>query len=625
MLTTLSLFIFILVFLAAFTPSYQAPYALRISCGARKDVHTPPTNTFWYRDFGYSGGIPTNASRPSFISPPLTTLRYFPLSTGPENCYHIDRVPHGHYSVRVFLGLVTDPTFDNEPLFDVSVEGTVVYSLSSGWSNHDDEQAFVEALVFLEDGTTSICFHSTGHGDPAVLSIEILQVGNNAYNYGPGWGRGTILRTHKRLSCGAKDPKFDVDYSGNHWGGDRFWNSITTFHQNFDRALATKNSIKLSSNVPNYYPEALYQTALVSTDNQPDLIYTTDVDPNRNYSIWLHFAEIDPSVTGEGQRVFDILINGDTEFQGIDIVKMSGDINSALVLNTTVAVSGRSLTISMHPVKGSYVIISAIEIFEIVRAESKTLTDEVRALQKLKNALGLPLRFGWNGDPCVPQQHPWSGVDCQFDSAKSKWVIDGLGLDNQGLRGFLPADISKLSHLQNMNLSENSIQGDIPSSLGTIASLEVLDLSYNFFNGSIPESLGGLTSVRILNLNGNALTGRVPAELGGRLLHRASFNFTDNRGLCGIPGLPTCGPHLTAGAMIGIALGSCVALLLIATCLTCWWKRRQNILRAQQIAARGAPYAKARTHFSRDVQLTRHNNGQEHARTAAENGPILLS
>ncbi|XP_071707287.1 receptor-like protein 4 [Rutidosis leptorrhynchoides] len=625
MLTSLSLLIFLIVFIAAFIPSYQAPYALRISCGARKDLHTPPTNTFWYRDFGYTGGYFTNATRPSFITPPLTTLRYFPLSEGPENCYHIERVPHGHYSIRIFFGLVQDPTFDNEPLFDVSIEGTLVYSLSSGWSNHDDEQAFVEALVFLDDGTATMCFHSTGHGDPAILSIEVLQVGNNAYNFGPTWGKGTILRTHKRLSCGAKSPKFDVDYSGNHWGGDRFWNSITSFTPSSDRPLNTKSSIKLSKNVPNYYPEALYQTALISSDNLPDLTYTSDVDPNRNYSIWLHFAEIDPSVTGEGQRVFDILINGDTVFQEIDIVKLSGDVNSALVLNTTVAVSGRSLTITLQPVKGTHTIISAIEIFEIVRAEAKTLIDEVRALQKLKSALGLPLRFGWNGDPCVPQQHPWSGVDCQFDSAKTKWYIDGLGLDNQGLRGSLPDDISKLTHLQNMNLSENSIQGHIPGSLGKIASLEVLDLSYNFFNGSIPESLGGLTSVRILNLNGNSLSGRVPAALGGRLLHRASFNFTDNKGLCGIPGLPTCGPHLTAGAKIGIALGACAGLLMIATCLTCWWKRRQNILRAQHIAARGAPYAKARTHFSRDVQLTRHNNGHENSRTAAENGPILLS
>ncbi|PWA75693.1 receptor like protein 4 [Artemisia annua] len=583
MVYPLSLHIFILVLLAAFTPSYQAPWAMRISCGARNDVHTAPTNTLWYRDFGYTGGYFTNATRPSFITPPLSTLRYFPLSEGPENCYHIDRIPHGHYSVRIFFGLVKDPTFDNEPLFDVSVEGTLVYSLSSGWSNHDDEQAFVEALVFLEDGSSTICFHSTGHGDPAVISIEILQVGNHAYYFGHEWGRGTILRTHRRLSCGAKAPKFDVDYSGNHWGGDRFWNSISTFGQNSDEPLTTKNAIKLS-NKPNYYPEALYQTGLTSTDNEPDLTYTMDVDPNRNYSVWLHFAEIDPSVKGAGERAFDILINGDTVFQEIDVANMSGGVNSALVLNTTVAVSGRSLTITMHPVIGSHAIISAIEIFEIVRTEAKTLIEEVKALHKLKSALGLPLRFGWNGDPCVPQQHPWSGVDCQFDSVKVKWFIDGLGLDNQGLRGSLPDDISKLSHLQIMNLSENSIQGKIPSALGKLSSLEVLDLSYNFFNGTIPESLGGLTSVRILNLNGNSLSGRVPAALGGRLLHRASFNFTDNDGLCGIPGLPTCGPHLSAGAKVGIALGACAALLLVATCLTCWWKRRQNILRAQQIA-----------------------------------------
>uniref|UniRef100_A0A5B7APS0 Malectin-like domain-containing protein n=1 Tax=Davidia involucrata TaxID=16924 RepID=A0A5B7APS0_DAVIN len=614
-----------LTFFLVLQPSYArpAPYAMRISCGARDDVHTRPTNTLWYKDFAYTGGIPANATQPSFITPPLNTLRYFPLSEGPENCYNINRVPNGHYSVRIFFGLVEEPNFDNEPLFDVSVEGTQIYSLRSGWSNHDDE-AFVEALVFLTDGSASLCFHSTGHGDPAILSLEILQVDDRAYYYGPQWGQGIILRTDKRLSCGAKNAKFGVDYSGDHWGGDRFWDSITTFGQSSHLTLSTKNSIKKTSNAPNFYPEALYQTAIISTNNQPDLAYTMDVDPNRNYSIWLHFAEIDPLVTGVGQRVFDILINGDVVFQDVDIVNMSGDVNSALVLNKTVPVNGRTLTITMHPTKGGHAIINAIEIFEVIMAEFKTLPDEVRALQTLKNALGLPLRFGWNGDPCVPQQHPWSGAHCQFDRTSSKWVIDGLGLDNQGLKGFLPNDISQLRHLQSINLSGNSIHGAIPSSLGTITSLEILDLSYNFFNGSIRESLGQLTSLRRLNLNSNSLSGRVPATLGGRLLHRASFNFTDNAGLCGIPGLRTCGPHLSAGAKIGIVLGACVALLVIFTCLMCWRKRRQNILRAQGIAARDAPYAKARTHFSRDVQMTRHH-GHENARTAVENGPSLLA
>ncbi|KAL2484062.1 receptor like protein 4 [Forsythia ovata] len=622
---SLRLILLLLAFFLVLKPSFsRAPYALRISCGARNDVHSPPSNTLWYKDFAYTGGIPGNATPPSFISPKLTTLRYFPLSEGPENCYNINRVPHGHYSVRIFLGLVAEPSFDNEPLFDVSVEGTLIYSLPSGWSNHDDERAFVEAFIFLKDGTASLCFHSTGHGDPAILAIEILQVDNKAYYFGPGYGQGVILRTDRRLSCGTRDPKFGVDYSADHWGGDRFWNSIQTFGESSDRAISTTNSIKQASKSPNFYPEALYQTALVSSDSQLDLAYTAEVEPNRNYSIWLHFAEIDPSVTAAGQRVFDISINGDIAFRDVDIVGMAGGINSALVLNTTVPLSGRTLTITMHPTKGTHAIINAIEIFELVTAASKTLQDEVRALQKLKSALGLPLRFGWNGDPCVPQQHPWSGVDCLYDRTISKYVIDGLGLDNQGLRGSLPDDIAQLHHLQNINLSGNSLHGFIPSSLGKIASLEILDLSYNFFNGSIPESLGQLTLLQRLNLNSNSLSGKVPVALGGRLLHRASYNFTDNKGLCGIPGLPTCGPHLSAGAKIGIGLGGCVAFLLLVTCLTCWWKRRQNILRAQRIAARDAPYAKARTQFSRDVQMARHHS-HENARTADENGPSLLS
>ncbi|XP_022720456.1 putative leucine-rich repeat receptor-like serine/threonine-protein kinase At2g14440 isoform X2 [Durio zibethinus] len=617
--------LWLLVFFLSLSSSSArpAPFAMRISCGARENVQTPPTYARWYKDFAYTGGIPANATLPSFITPPLKSLRYFPLSEGPENCYNIDRVPKGHYSVRIFFGLVAQPEFDNEPLFDVSVEGTLIHSLNSGWTSHDD-QVFAEALVFLLDGTVSICFHSTGHGDPAIISIEILQVDDKAYFFGPEWGKGVILKTTSRLTCGTSKPKFDEDYSGDHWGGDRFWNPIRTFGQNADEPRSTESSIKQASVAPNFYPEALYQSAIVSTDSQPDLAYTMDVDPNKNYSLWLHFAEIDATITGAGQRVFDVLINGDTVFQDIDVVEMSGDRYTALVLNTTVALSGRTLTITLRPKNGNHAILNAIEVFEIIAAEFQTLPEEVRALQALKKALGLPNRFGWNGDPCVPKEHPWSGADCHFDNSGSNWFIDGLGLDNQGLRGFLPNEISQLHHLQNLNLSGNSIHGTIPSSLGTVTSLEILDLSYNFLNGSIPESLGQLTALRRLNLNSNSLSGRVPAALGGRLLNGASFNFTDNAGLCGIPGLRTCGPHLSAGAKVGIGFGASLCFLLLVICSVCWWKRRQNILRSKQIAARGAPYAKARTHLSHDIQMSRHHN-HGHARTAAENGPSLLS
>ncbi|TYH53311.1 hypothetical protein ES332_D09G091300v1 [Gossypium tomentosum] len=617
--------LWLLVFLFASISSSSArpaPYAMHISCGARQNIRTPPTYTRWYKDFAYTGGIPANATAPSHITPPLKTLRYFPLSEGPENCYIINRVPKGHYSVRIFFGLV-EHEIDNEPLFEVSVEGTIIHSLKSGWSKND-EQVFAEALVFLLDGSVSICFHSTGRGDPTIISIEILQIDEKAYYFGPEWGRGVILKTTSRLTCGTSKPKFDEDYSGDHWGGDRFWHPIRTFGKNVDAPRSTESGIKKASTVPNFYPEALYQSAVVSTDSKPDLAYTMDVDPNKNYSIWLHFAEIDATITSAGKRVFDVLINGGTVFENVDVVGMSGDRYTALVLNTTVALSGRTLTITLHPKKGNHAILTAIEVFQVIVAESKTSPEEVRALQALKKSLGLPNRFGWNGDPCVPKEHPWSGADCHFDKSGGKWFIDGLGLGNQGLRGSLPNEISKLHHLQSINLSGNSIHGVIPSSLGTVTSLETLDLSYNFLNGSIPESLGKLTALRRLNLNGNSLSGRVPSALGGRLLNGASFNFTDNHGLCGIPGLPKCGPHLSAGAKVGIAFAVFLSLVLLVICSICWWKRRQNILRAQQIAAasRSAPYAKARTQSSHDIQMSRNPS---RGRTASENGPSLLS
>ncbi|KAL9234042.1 hypothetical protein vseg_008960 [Gypsophila vaccaria] len=610
----------VLLLFSFFPTSKAAPYALRLSCGARTNVRTSPTNTLWYKDYAYTGGVPANATRPSYITPPLYTLRFFPLSGGSENCYNIDRVPHGHYLVRLFYGLVEDPNFDSEPLFDVSVEGTLVDSLSSGWSTHDD-RVFTEALVFLNHGTVSICFHSTGHGDPAVISIEILQVNDKAYYFGPQFGQGSILKTVKRSSAGTGRPRFGEDYGADPWGGDRFWNSLPTLGQSADKAISVESAIKKVSTAPNFYPQGLYQSALVSTDVDPEMSYTIDVDPNGNYSVWLHFSELDPSITKAGERVFNILLNGDVAFKAVDVVKMSGDVKTALVLNTTVAVDGRTLTISLQPINSTLAIINAIEVLQIIAAEAKTLSVEVDALGSLKKSLQLPSRLGWNGDPCVPQQHPWTGADCQFDSAKNRWFIDGLGLDNQGLRGYLPNDISKLSHLQSINLSGNSIRGSIPSTLGSISTLEILDLSYNFLNGSIPETLGNLNSLRILNLNGNKLSGRVSAAFGGRLLHRASFNFTDNAGLCGIPGLPTCGPHLSAGAKVGIVFAACLGVLSVVGCLIVWYKRRQNILRAQRLAAREAPYAKRRTQFSRDVQMTIHQG----TRTASENGPILLS
>jgi hypothetical protein len=55
---------------------------------------------------------------------------------------------------------------------------------------------------------------------------------------------------------------------------------------------------------------------------------------------------------------------------------MTGERFTALVLNKTIAVSGTTLKIILQPVKGTRAIINAIEVFEIIPAEKKTLPQE---------------------------------------------------------------------------------------------------------------------------------------------------------------------------------------------------------------------------------------------------------
>ncbi|KAM3385425.1 hypothetical protein ACQJBY_009346 [Aegilops geniculata] len=81
-------------------------------------------------------------------------------------------------------------------------------------------------------------------------------------------------------------------------------------------------------------------------------------------------------------------------------------------------------------------------------------------------------------------------------------------------------------------------------------------------------------------------------------------------------------------AKIGMAFGVLVAFLFLVVFAACWWKRRQNIIRGQKLAAaREAPYAKSRTQFTRDVQMGKHHRPHETSPRGGNNesSPHLLS
>jgi hypothetical protein len=341
------------------------------------------------------------------------------------------------------------------PIFGVSLEGTLVYSFDPGWSVSVDSE-YEDSMLHITDGAATICFHSSSHGSPVVASIEINQLYIDAYNMGENANLNVVMRTIKRVSAGAAASGYGSRMKADVWGGDRYWATDQALFAPGSAVdvLRTNASIAGFGNPPNIYPEAIYQSA-TTTGPLNSLSYTVPVQPNQTYSLWLHFAEIQPGVAA-GMRVFDVMVNDQLLFPGVDVVGTAGAPFTALILNKTVTADSGTLTLSFYPRIGS-VAVNAFEMFQIIPREYATFdeTGKIRpsspshdvsfcvgrnpnlrvlamamcavwALQNIKRTLELPSRLGWNGDPCVPPMHPWYGTTCAFDNVVGAWFVSNL-------------------------------------------------------------------------------------------------------------------------------------------------------------------------------------------------------
>ena len=118
----------------------------------------------------------------------------------------------------------------------------------------------------------------------------------------------------------------------------------------------------------------------------------------------------------------------------------------------------------------------------------------------------------------------WFGV--MLDGGGTRVVR--LRLPANGLRGPIPADIGRLSKLQNLQVQTNALTGGIPPEVGQLAELEVLSLFLNALSGSIPREVGALSALTSLGLGENDLSGTLPAELG-QLANLEQFDVNGNR------------------------------------------------------------------------------------------------
>ncbi|KAK9276328.1 hypothetical protein L1049_005860 [Liquidambar formosana] len=539
------------------TTTYPFDISYHIDCGGLTNS-TDQFNTTWLSDRFFTAGSSAIVSEPlRFHSLPEKTLRFFPITSGKKNCYIIPNLPNGRYFVRTFTVYDNYDGKSHPPSFDVSVEGTFVFSWRSPWPETTSRDgAYSDIFTFVNDGEADVCFYSIATDPPVIASLELAQVDPSSYD-SASVGDNQILVNYGRLTCGTNEwgPGFsnDVDLFGRLWQADLDFRSQNSAGFN---ALSTPKSISNTGQPPNYFPMKLYQQAVTLTRNGP-LEYELPVDAKLDYLVWLHFAEIDSSVRA-GQRVFDVFVN-DMNVTRVDIYKQVGGFAAYTWHYTVKNLSSSVLSVKLMPVVGKP-IISGLENYALVPADLSTVPEQVVAMRALKESLRVPDRMGWNGDPCAPTSwDAWEGVTCHPNKNESALVVFQIDLGSQGLKGYISDQISLLSNLVSLNLSSNSLGGTLPSGLGQ-QSLVRLDLSKNQLTGSIPENLAS-SNLQLVLLNDNLLEGRVPEELYSVGVHGGAIDLSDNKGLCGLAPLPECplfweNGSLSRGGKIAIGLSS---------------------------------------------------------------------
>ncbi|XP_047164082.1 receptor-like protein 4 [Vigna umbellata] len=560
-------------------PPYPYGLSYHINCGTSANS-TDSFNTTWLSDRFFSAGSSALVSQPlNFPLPSEKTLRFFPPSSyGKKNCYTFPSLPSSsRYLLRTFTVYDNYDAKSRPPSFDVALSSTVLFSWRSPWPESTAAKgAYSDLFASLSNTSSSLdlCFYGFATDAPLISSIELIQVHPSAYDAPDN----IILVNYGRISCGAPQ----------HWGAafsndtDRFarsWQPDSAFRKipqdsNDVSFLSTSKSISGADEEPNYFPMKVYQSAVTT---EGTLEYELEVDAKMDYTVWLHFAEIDSSVKKVGERVFDVFINGDNVTR-VDIYKQVGGF-SALTLHYTLKnLSSNAFTLKLVPVVGAP-LISGVENYALVPIDPSTLPLQATAMKALKESLRIPDRMGWNGDPCAPTTwDAWEGVTCRMTTDKTALVISEIDLGTQGLKGYISDQISLLSNLVSLNLSSNSLAGEIPAGLGQKSLIQV-DLSNNQLTGSIPDGLAS-SNLKLVLLNGNLLEGQVPEQLYSVGVHGGAIDLSGNKGLCGVPSLPSCPMFWEHGRLSSrgkLAIGlSCLFVLCVVLLLAYIYIRRKR-------------------------------------------------
>ncbi|KAM0069111.1 putative protein kinase RLK-Pelle-LRR-III family [Helianthus debilis subsp. tardiflorus] len=271
------------------------------------------------------------------------------------------------------------------------------------------------------------------------------------------------------------------------------------------------------------------------------------------------------------------------------------------------------------------VVVTIILVLQNLCVAIGNLSSDAQALIEFASLVPHVRKLNWNST--VPICTSWVGITCNDEGTRviaihlpghglfgpipknSIGKLDALrilSLRSNFLNGTLPTDVLSLPSLQFLYLQNNDFSGDISTPLSP--QLSILDLSFNSLSGNIPRTLNNLTRLTSLNLQFNSFTGPVPElnltrlrllnvshnSLNGSIpssLNEFPVSSFAGNSLCGPPLSPcaSSAPHyapnapvnkhnkkLSIGVILAIAIGCFLLIVLLAVCLCCFLKKKDE-------------------------------------------------
>ncbi|GJN08862.1 hypothetical protein PR202_ga26822 [Eleusine coracana subsp. coracana] len=469
------------------------PRGFYINCGSDKEVQTGSVK--WIQDDGFvSVGNVSVINKPHLL-PVLATLRYFPDKTARKYCYQVPVVRGTRYLVRTtyFYG-----GFDggaDPPVFDQIVDGTRWSAVNTTDSFRRGMSTYFEVVAPAQGKTMSVCLarRPDTASSPFISAIEVVDLADSMYN-ATDFSR-FAMTTVARSRFGSKGEI--VSYPDDPY--NRYWAPFSDANP----AVESHSPIAPDDfwNLP---PAKALKAGVTASRGKKLAVQWPPAElPAASYYVALYFQD-SRTASPFSWRVFDVAVNGQDFFRGLN-----ASAAGVMVYSSMMRLAGKT-EILLTPNETSPVgpMINAGEIYMILPLGGRTTTRDVGAMEDLARSFKDPPP-DWAGDPCLPRNNSWTGVEC---SEELPVRVLSLDLKNHGLSGSLPDSFGNLTALKTIYLSGNKLSGSIPD-LSGMRTLTALHLDGNQFSGTINPSMEKLINLKELYLNNNNLTGQIPIGL----------------------------------------------------------------------------------------------------------------